>query len=122
MELDSLQKLFDTQYKDRQEIEIFGECHDCKKNMTVKIRLCDDGFLIEGGAVYEPDPEKYFLKCDECYKKDNVLRNYQECEVWDRIVGYYRPTKNWNSGKKAEFDLRKKFDLKQALNSEIKKA
>ena len=25
------------------------------------------------------------------------------CEVWSRIVGYYRPVKNWNDGKKEEF-------------------
>jgi len=25
---------------------------------------------------------------------------------WSRIVGYYRPVKNWNPGKKAEFKMR----------------
>lgn len=118
---ESLQKLFDTKYKDQQEIEIKGECHDCKKDVSIKIKLCDDGFLVNGGAIYEPEHEVYFLKCDECYKKNDVLRNYQECEIWDRIVGYYRPTKSWNNGKKAEFDIRKRFDLGQALNAKIEK-
>jgi len=25
------------------------------------------------------------------------------CEVYSRVVGYYRPTSNWNKGKKEEF-------------------
>lgn len=27
----------------------------------------------------------------------------EECEVYSRIVGYLRPVKNWNIGKKEEF-------------------
>jgi ribonucleoside-triphosphate reductase len=34
----------------------------------------------------------------------------KETEVYSRIVGYYRPIKNWNEGKKAEFDKRKTYD------------
>ena len=33
----------------------------------------------------------------------------QETEVYSRIVGYYRPVKNWNDGKRAEFTDRKEF-------------
>lgn len=34
----------------------------------------------------------------------------EECEVYSRIVGYIRPVKQWNKGKKAEFKNRKTFD------------
>ena len=28
----------------------------------------------------------------------------EECEIWSRVCGYYRPVKkNWNPGKKEEF-------------------
>lgn len=37
-----------------------------------------------------------------------------ECEVYSRIVGYIRPVKQWNKGKKAEFKNRKTFDMIQA--------
>jgi ribonucleoside-triphosphate reductase len=33
----------------------------------------------------------------------------QETEVYARIVGYYRPVQNWNSGKKSEFSERAVF-------------
>lgn len=31
-------------------------------------------------------------------------------EIYARIVGYYRSVKNWNKGKKEEYQLRKEFD------------
>ena len=35
----------------------------------------------------------------------------EKCEVWSRVVGYFRPVKDWNNGKKEEFYMRKKFKL-----------
>lgn len=32
-----------------------------------------------------------------------------ECEVYSRIVGYFRPVQNWNIGKKEEFKERLEF-------------
>jgi len=31
------------------------------------------------------------------------------CEVYSRIVGYFRPVRNWNKGKQAEFADRKVY-------------
>ena len=31
------------------------------------------------------------------------------CEVYSRVVGYYRPVTNWNIGKREEFKDRKEF-------------
>ena len=39
-------------------------------------------------------------------------------EVYSRIVGYFRPIQNWNTGKKKEFQQRVEFDIKK---SELKK-
>lgn len=33
-----------------------------------------------------------------------------ETEVYSRIVGYFRPVKNWNQGKKQEFEDRKTYN------------
>ncbi len=33
-----------------------------------------------------------------------------KCEVYSRIVGYFRPIDQWNDGKQAEFQIRKTFD------------
>ena len=34
-----------------------------------------------------------------------------ETEVYARIVGYYRAVRNWNKGKRDEFNSRKMFDI-----------
>ena len=62
-------------------------CHDCKK-------------VID--AWYMKYPAGFF-KCQECHDVDPVLRGFQPCEVYSRIVGYIRPVAQWNNGKKAEF-------------------
>ncbi len=35
----------------------------------------------------------------------------EETEVYSRITGYYRPIKNWNTGKTKEYSMRKNYDL-----------
>ena len=35
-----------------------------------------------------------------------------ECEVYTRVVGFIRPVKQFNKGKKEEFAMRKMFTLK----------
>lgn len=42
-----------------------------------------------------------------------------ETEVYARIVGYYRAVRNWNKGKRDEFNHRKLFELKE-MNSDTK--
>lgn len=37
----------------------------------------------------------------------------QKCEVYSRVVGYYRPVEQWNEGKQAEFTERKEYDVRQ---------
>ena len=38
-------------------------------------------------------------------------------EVYARIVGYYRAVKNWNKGKRDEFDNRKTFSIELSSES-----
>lgn len=78
-------------------------CHDCKET------------LKEGDKCvpYETN-NGTFYKCTACYKKDSVLRNFQETEVYSRIVGYIRPTKQWNVGKTEEYADRKEFVVSES--------
>lgn len=41
----------------------------------------------------------------------------QETEVYSRIVGYYRPVKNWNDGKRAEYSDRKEFMINETAST-----
>jgi anaerobic ribonucleoside-triphosphate reductase len=71
-------------------------CHDCKKE-------------LQGDDEYMTYMNVDFIKCRKCHEKDPILRNFQETEVYSRVVGYIRPVKQWNKGKKAEFSDRVEF-------------
>jgi len=85
------------------------KCHDCGK----EIKADKKKNLIGGKLLkYKKDKKEYFiLKCDDCYKKDKSLRDFQETEVYSRVVGYLRPVRQWNIGKIQEFHERKTFGL-----------
>ena len=94
-------------------IEYEGKCHDCGKGVKVCIfREKETGAItIEGGAIYNPKfgtppAEHTFFKCDDCFKKDRVLRNWQPVETYSRVVGYLRPVSSWNKGKQEEWKMR----------------
>jgi len=36
-----------------------------------------------------------------------------KCQIWNRVVGYLRPTNEWNDGKKSEFKNRKPFKIEE---------
>lgn len=41
-----------------------------------------------------------------------------KCEVYSRVVGYYRPQSNCNPGKKEEIRQRKIMDVEKAVQGE----
>ncbi|MFO7872485.1 MAG: ribonucleoside triphosphate reductase [Candidatus Undinarchaeales archaeon] len=41
----------------------------------------------------------------------------QRCEIFSRVVGYYRPVRNWNDGKQEEWKDRQEFDEEVSMNS-----
>ena len=80
----------------------------------VKVALGPEGFAISGGALFEPEPDMFYTKCDDCYRTSPRLSNYRKCEVYSRVVGYLRPVSQWNEGKQAEFADRKTYRVPQA--------
>ncbi|WP_038070233.1 MULTISPECIES: ribonucleoside triphosphate reductase [Thermoanaerobacterium] len=58
--------------------------------ITPTFSICDNHGYISGEH----------LNCPQCGN---------ECEVYSRVVGYYRPLQNWNEGKREEFSDRKEF-------------
>jgi hypothetical protein len=45
-----------------------------------------------------------------------VEKKRQECIVYSRVVGWLTPVKNWNSGKRAEWDERVPFNANKGLD------
>ncbi len=90
------------------------------------------GFL--GEAAAEPQAVKAFIRTvcrryhlpyltispvfSVCPEHGYINGEHHECpacgvetEVYSRIVGYFRPVKQWNEGKRAEFELRKSYAI-----------
>jgi anaerobic ribonucleoside-triphosphate reductase len=109
MTIGRLHELFDKN-PEKEVLAWTGKCHDCNREMKVTATPREDGIHIEGGSVFEPQSEKFFLKCSPCFGKDPILRNFQYCEVYSRVVGYLRPVSQWNDAKQTEFKDRQVFD------------
>ena len=108
MTIQRLHELFEARPEDSV-LGFEGRCHDCGKEVKVAIALTEEGFDIRGGALYEPEPEKFHNKCDACFHRDPHLSNFRRCEVYSRVVGFLRPVAQWNEGKQAEFGDRRTY-------------
>ena len=83
-------------------------CHDCGKEILI------NGEAIENGVYLSYDNAGQIVnifKCNECFDKNKALTNFQECEVYSRVVGYIRPVQQWHKGKKQEYGERKEFNM-----------
>ncbi len=69
-------------------------------SITPTFSICKDHGYIKG---------EHF-KCPKCKK---------ECEVYTRIVGYFRPVQQWNEGKTEEYKERKEYSEKTALSKPV---
>jgi len=74
--------------------------------LTPTFSICPVHGYISGEHSYCP--------CDHTPEElANVARTDSKvpCEVYSRIVGYLRPIRNWNVGKKREFDERREYTV-----------
>ena len=79
---------------------VFEKFHLPYVTLTPTFSVCPVHGYISG---------KHFL-CPKCAIE-------QPCEVYSRIVGYLRPVKMWNKGKRQEFKERKEFKAKDSLSN-----
>jgi len=81
-------------------------CHDCGQKLSINKGEIENGVFL----IYDNNGEKInIIKCNNCYSKNPSLTNFQECEVYSRVVGYIRPVQQWHKGKKQEYGERKEF-------------
>lgn len=93
-------------------IEINDTCRDCGEKVAILIYKDEqEGLELNDKYGLYFINGNFHAKCPACFEVDPVLKNYQPCEVWSRVVGYMRPVKQWNAGKKAEWELRKTFKV-----------
>jgi len=102
-------------FKIAEDTEMF--CRDCGKQVTFGTGF--EPFIHENGdcqgSLFQEETKeeksiKFFVKCLDCFRKNPKL-NFQDCEVYTRVVGYMRPVTSWNQGKREEYKDRKTFSI-----------
>jgi hypothetical protein len=103
----------------RNPVRFEGKCHDCGADTYVEIQVYEDGaeaVLPQGGGFWHNEHGD-FIKCQECFEQDDVLRKFVPCEVFSRVTGFLRPVSFWNAGKQEEWKMRKLFSMEKAANN-----
>ncbi len=102
-----------TKYTGGTTIHIYaGErIHDIETMKNLVRKICNNYKLpyFTFSPTFSTCPEHGYLngehyKCPKCGA---------ETEVYTRVVGYIRPVRQWNEGKRAEFEMRKTFKFEQ---------
>ncbi|NMC67440.1 MAG: ribonucleoside triphosphate reductase [Spirochaetales bacterium] len=72
-----------------------------------------DLFSEENKDIHKKDIDQKntFTQDRKNFINDNIMQKVIPCEVYSRVVGYYRPVQNWNDGKRMEFYERKVFKI-----------
>ena len=112
------EQMFDLmrRYPDDSVFDFEGRCMDCQCPVTVTVlRIHDyssdeynETFHVYGGAVHGTS-ESFRLKCEPCFANDPHFGG--KCEVYSRVVGYLSPVRQWNGGRRAEFNKRKMMKI-----------
>ncbi|MCA9459844.1 MAG: ribonucleoside triphosphate reductase, partial [Nanoarchaeota archaeon] len=88
--------------------------------ITPTFSLCQTHGYIRGEHEFCPKCDEILLQKGENINSiDNELRSV--CEIWTRVMGYYRPVSQWNLGKKGEHMERVYFKSDITEAEDIKK-
>ncbi len=102
-------------------------CCSCEKETTAAAALLFDAYgepqsfrFSANGLRWDRCAERHpftaefdgggwYVKCRRCLERDHGVMDEgtRNTEVYSRVVGYYRPIKGWNAGKRQEFEQRK---------------
>ena len=120
-ELLDLQDDLQTKYTGGTTIHVFaGErCHDNETMKNFVRKVCENYKLpyFTFSPTFSVCPNHGYLVGEQ----DTCPTCGEECEVYSRVVGFIRPVKQWNKGKKAEFKNRKTYNVAQKLERKSEK-
>ena len=106
-----------TKYTGGTVVHIFGgeRISDCETMKNMVRKVCENYRLpyFTFSPTFSVCPNHGYLKgehqtCPDCH---------DECEIYSRVVGFYRPVGQWNKGKKSEFGDRKTFSISKIEDS-----
>ena len=83
-------------------------CHDCGRKLTKGEEFVRFEAAVEGSDA---------IKCKACYEANPVLKNFQACDVYSRVVGFHTPVRRWNDAKSEEWKDRKTYVVNSSFGS-----
>ena len=77
--IEILRKMFAVN-PDKSTIVLMDKCSDCGCETIIEITPTSGGFGLQGGALFEFPPDKYFMKCPVCFKANPGIENNQKAD------------------------------------------
>jgi len=64
--------------------------------------------------------KRLIVKVTKNWGVNNMDKCGKDCQVFSRVVGYFRPVQTWNEGKREEFKDRLEYDEKKSIEHAAK--
>lgn len=95
--------------KDNQFATLHVTCEDCCKPFDINLERTSSNQIDITNGVIGNRAGQYLFKCPTCYALDKSFGT--PCDIYSRVVGFYRPVNGWNNAKQEEFKLRKEYKM-----------
>jgi hypothetical protein len=69
-----LKELFNSN-PEKSKIVLNDRCQDCKSEIIIQITPTEQGFGLQGGALFKSPSGGYYAKCPFCYKINSMIVN-----------------------------------------------
>jgi hypothetical protein len=60
---------------EKSKILLNDRCRDCKSEVIIQITPTEQGFGLQGGALFKSSSGGYYSKCPVCYKINPIIVN-----------------------------------------------
>lgn len=75
IELETLKKIFEDRPL-KSIITLSCKCSGCGTDLLIDITYTSGGFGFNGGFLVEYDPDRYLVRCHNCYNLDKKILKY----------------------------------------------
>lgn len=71
IKVDSINEIFE-RHNDAYHYHYNGMCHNCRCSVDIKINKTSGGYGLNGGILYESNPDKFLVQCLDCHEKIGI--------------------------------------------------
>jgi hypothetical protein len=71
IEVESINEIFE-QHNVSCHYQYNGICHNCRCSVEIEITKTSGGYGLNGGILYESNPDKFLVQCLDCHEKFGI--------------------------------------------------